>query len=92
MHYTSLRKSPFYSELKTIQFCFSLYEIFPMMADNTAAWQAGMQMAAIVVTLVMAVVSGFITGKMADIVVTLIKAVVSGLITGKNGGYCGYPP
>ena len=63
-----------------------------MMADNTAAWQAGMQMAAIVVTLVMAVVSGFITGKMADIVVTLIKAVVSGLITGKNGGYCGYPP
>merc|ERR1711982_324574 len=46
----------------------SLYEIFPLNFENndswkwTGAYQAGMQMAGIVVTLVFAAVGGFITG------------------------------
>ena len=49
----------------------SLYEIFPLNFENndswkwTGAYQAGMQMAGIVVTLVFAVVGGFITGSMS---------------------------
>ena len=43
----------------------SLLEIFPERADEnwTGATQAGMQLAAMIVTMVFAVVGGFITGK-----------------------------
>jgi len=40
----------------------SMLEIFPETETHTAAWQAGQQMLAIVVTLVFAVIGGLITG------------------------------
>ena len=42
---------------------FSLDEVFPMHPENGSGWQAGVQMAGIVVTLLFAIVGGTITGK-----------------------------
>ena len=53
-------------------FIFSLYEIFPDLEPTTGlngvvsahspGWQAGMQMAAIVLTLIIAILGGLVTG------------------------------